>query len=117
MNLNLIKIIVFLFLIVILFSCHNVDFDSNRWKQWSENNESEWNLRWDMSDDLINHLELIGKDTSQVFQLLGREGIYFHKNRYVVRYSLGPCRRGIDYGTLELTFINGKVCNIDRRCN
>jgi hypothetical protein len=111
------KLIILVLLTEVICSCNTIDFDSKRWKNWSENNESEWNMRWDMSEDLINNVELKGKDTLEIFHLLGKESLNCFNNKCAISYSLGPCRRGIDYGTLELTFTNGKVSNIYRHCN
>ncbi len=110
----------FLFLICFvetLTSCNNISFDSEKWKNCKINSEDGYSLRWDMSDDLIKNYGLIGKDTTYVFKLLGRETYELNANSFKVNYVLGGCRKGIDTGILELTFKNGKVVNIFRHCN
>lgn len=105
---------IFLFL---LTACHNVDFDSEKWKNCTFNSAEGYSLRWDMSEDLIKNYNLIGKDTTEVFELLGPEKSDCFNKKCTVRYTLGGCRKGIDTGTLELTFENGKVTKLLKRCN
>ncbi len=110
--------IVLIFL-TIFFSCCNdnrIEFNSKKWKK-AENYEQNWALRWDMSDDLINNYDLIGKDTNQIFKLLGKTKIDCYGNYCQVSYTLGPCRTGINDGNLILTIKKGKVCEISKNCN
>ena len=55
----LVTIVIASFGLIVFKACSNdIDFDSKKWKNWSELNEKDWNLRWDMTDDLIdNHLK------------------------------------------------------------
>ena len=111
------KFILFLCCSVILVSCGNdIPFDSKKWKN-APFKGPDISLRWDMTNDLIENYDLKGKDTTEIFKLLGKENFDCFKHKCVVSYSLGPCRRGIDYGTLELTFIDGKVTEIFKHCN
>jgi hypothetical protein len=112
------QLITFAFLAMVLSSCHHIDFNSDKWKNWKENSEEEVSVRWDMTEDLINNYDLQGKDTLEIFKLMGKERLdYFSNNIFIARYPLGYCRKGISYGTLELTFKNGKVVNIIKHCN
>lgn len=70
-----------------------------------------------MSDDLIKNHNLIGKDTTEIFNLLGKESLDCYNGKCSARYVLGGCRRGIDTGTLELTFERGKVTDVFKHCN
>jgi hypothetical protein len=106
-----------IFLVGLMTSCNNVDFDSNKWKNCKFNSKDGYSLRWDMSEDLMKNYDLIGKDTTEIFNLLGTEKLDCYNVKCIARYVLGGCRRGIDTGTLELTFENGKVKNVFKHCN
>lgn len=110
---------IFLILFTIFFtSCNSndIEFDSKKWKN-ANNNEENWSLRWDMSNDLINNHSLIGKDTTEIFELLGKTNLEFFKYYSYARYALGPCRTGINDGTLTLVIVKGKVTEILKNCN
>jgi len=81
------------------------DFDSNKWKNW-EMTEGTMTLRWDMVDDLLDDYELDGMTEEEIIKLLGEPG---SKSVIEWTYDLGMARRGIDTGTLSLTFEDGKV--------
>jgi hypothetical protein len=81
------------------------DFDSEKWKNWTMT-EDEWTLRWDMTHDLQESHELNGMTEEQVIELLGQPG---SQSKIEWTYDLGMARRGINTGTLNLTFENGKV--------
>lgn len=81
------------------------DFDSDKWKNW-EMTEDTMTLRWDMMDDLQDDYELDGMTEEEIIKLLGEPG---SKSVIEWTYDLGMARRGIDTGTLSLTFENGKV--------
>jgi hypothetical protein len=98
-------------------SCNNIGFDSEKWKNCKFNSEDGFSLRWDMSEDLIKNYGLIGKDTTDIFNLLGTEKLDCYNGKCIARYVLGGCRSGIDMGTLELTFENGKVKEVFKHCN
>lgn len=68
--------------------------------------EDEMTLRWDMTHDLQKQHQLDGMTEEQIIQLLGQPG---SKSVLEWTYDLGMARRGIDTGTLSLTFENGKV--------
>lgn len=88
--------------ILLLFSSCGNDkpFDKNKWKN-APVKGPEMSIRWDMSVDLMNNYNLMGKDTTEIFELLGNEGLDCYNNKCVARYTLGPCHRGIDYGTRQ----------------
>jgi hypothetical protein len=80
-------------------------FDSDKWKNWTMT-EDEMTLRWDMVDDLQDDYELDGMTEEEIIELLGEPG---SKSIIEWTYDLGMARRGIDTGTLSLTFEEGKV--------
>ncbi len=75
-------------------------FDSEKWKNWSES-ESEWSLRWDMMNSLRNNHELKGKSKTEIIELLG---IPETKNESEFGYYLGMSKRGINTGSLTIKF-------------
>lgn len=105
------------FVFVLLFtSCHDVDFNSEKWKNCKFYGAEGYSLRWDMSEDLIKNYNLIGQDTTEIFDLLGTEKLDCYDKK-CTRYVLGGCRTGINTGTLELTFENGRVTKLFKHCN
>lgn len=82
-----------------------IDFDSDKWKNWTMT-EDEMTLRWDMVHDLDQEHELDGMTEEQIIKLLGHPE---SKSEIEWTYDLGMARSGIDTGTLSLTFENGKV--------
>lgn len=108
--------IVFIIILFLLNSCTDISFDSEEWKNWKEN-ESNMHMRWDMTDDLIQNYNLVGKTHQEIKELLGKpsSGVSNSKDDYL--YDLGPCRSGIDYGTLYLEFKNDKVDLVKKSCN
>ena len=113
----LVTIIIASFGLIVFKACSNdIDFDSKKWKNWSELNEKDWNLRWDMTDDLIdNHLKK-GMSIREVTKLLGGK-VFSSEKKFTMHYNLGPCRRGIDYGSLEILFLDGKLESVKKNCN
>lgn len=106
-----------IFLLGMNTSCNDIGFNSEKWKNCKFNSKEGYTMRWDMSEDLIKNYSLIGKDTTEIFKLLGRESLECYNRKCTVRYILGGCRSGIDTGTLELTFEKGKVTNVFKHCN
>ena len=104
-----------LLFLLLLTSCNDIDFNSDKWKNWEET-EVNMHMRWDMADDLINNFDLIGKSKVEIVQLLGDTQIECDKGNCKVRYSLGPCRKGIDYGSLMIQFKDGKVVHVEKHC-
>ena len=68
--------------------------------------ENTMTLRWDMVDDLQNNYELDGMTETEIIKLLGEPA---SKTIIEWTYNLGMARRGINTGTLSLTFENGRV--------
>lgn len=101
----------FIFIILVVASPRfnnyfsRTDFDSDRWKNW-EMSEDTMTLRWDMVVDLVADYKLKGMTEEEVVKLLGEPR---SKSSIEWTYDLGMARRGIDMGTLSLTFENGKV--------
>lgn len=81
------------------------DFDSNHWKEWKMEEDTMF-IRWDMVNDLQEVYQLDGMTEEQIIKLLGEPEL---KSPMEWAYDLGMARRGIDTGTLRLTFENGKV--------
>lgn len=81
------------------------EFNSEKWRNW-EMTEDTMTLRWDMVDDLQNNYELDGMTETEIIKLLGEP-----ESKTIIEwiYDLGMARRGINTGTLSLTFENGKV--------
>ena len=73
------KNIILILLPFLVNSCNDIDFDSKKWRNWNYN-ENDWSMRWDMSEDLINNYELEGKDTNEIFNLLGKTELNCFKN-------------------------------------
>lgn len=103
-----------LLLITLLSACHNTSFDSVKWKKWREIDLT--NDRWDMSDDLIDNYLKKGMTIKEVEILLSDSLTKHDTGNVDLYYSLGPCRSGISYGSLRITFRNGKLEKIDRTC-
>lgn len=77
-----------------------ISFDSEKWKNQVES-EANWSVRWDMMNSLRKNYELKGMTKSEVIELLGEPS---QKYNSTFSYDLGPSKRGINYGYLELTF-------------
>jgi hypothetical protein len=77
------------------------EFNSEKWKNWTET-EQKMSMRWDMMNSLRNNHKLKGKTKSEIINLLGEpsEG----KSNISFRYYLGMAKHGIDTGSLVITF-------------
>ncbi|WP_341901540.1 hypothetical protein [Fluviicola taffensis] len=106
--------LIFLLLVSLLSACHNTSFDSVKWKNWKEIDGT--NDRWDMSDDLIDNYLKKGITIKEVEILLSDSLTKQETGNIDLYYSLGPCRSGISYGGLTITFRNGKLEKISRTC-
>lgn len=83
-------------------------FNSEKWKNWTES-ESELSLRWDMMNSLRKNYELNGKTRKEIIDLLGKPDNETNSN---FRYYLGMSKSGINTGSLTIKFSeNGKVMN------
>lgn len=76
-------------------------FDATVWKTADLNLEENWSLRWDMMKDLRNRYKLIGMTKREIVGLLGEGGADSNPE---FRYYLGYSKRGINTGTLIITF-------------
>ena len=74
-------------------------------------------MRWDMTDDLVNNYKLKGKSEQEVKRLLGEPGNSVDDSPDRLYYDLGPCRRGIDYGSMYVELKIGKVVHVEVHCN
>ena len=98
-------------------SCHDITFDSERWKNWEEN-EIDMFMRGDMVNDLMRNYGLTGKSLHDIEELLGKQEVACKSENCTISYDLGPCRNsGIDYGALSIRFEKGKVVEIKRSCH
>ncbi|MBC6999673.1 hypothetical protein [Cytophaga sp. FL35] len=75
-----------------------IPFDSEKWKTQSE---TEMSIRWDMMNSLRENHTLKGMTKIEIIELLGKP-TQIHKSS--ISYDLGPSKRGVNYGFLELTF-------------
>lgn len=80
-----------------------IKFDSEKWKTQSE---TEMTLRWDMMNSLRKNHNLKGMTKAEIIELLG---IPTQSYNTTFNYDLGPSKRGINYGYLELTFNEKEV--------
>ena len=103
-----------LLIFAILTSCTNTSFDSEKWKNWDG---KESFVRWDMANDLIDRHSLKGKTHEEIEELLGKPGNGINSDSNHYYYDLGPCRRGIDFGSLYLDFKDDKVVQVEKHCN
>jgi len=103
----------FLTVILTVVSCGKIShekFDSEKWKTSDLNAEENWNLRWDMMNDLRNKHKLVGLTKNEALKLLGKPD---SENNYEMNYYLGFSGRGINTGRLTLILDkNGIVKNI-----
>ncbi len=104
------------FFLIVLSSCTDIRFDNQKWKNW-DIKESDSHLRWDMVDDLIDNYNLEGKTRKEIIELLGRPDNGVASSAEHFYYDLGPCRRGIDFGSLNMEFKSGKVVKIEKHCS
>jgi hypothetical protein len=76
-------------------------FDSERWKAANLDSEATWSLRWDMMNSLRNTHELERKNKREIIELLGEPEA---KTGSTFRYYLGYSKKGINTGSLVITF-------------
>lgn len=105
---------ILIILIIILTSCHRATFNSEKWKDWDG---KESYVRWDMADDLRDNYSLIGQTREQIENLLGQPDNTENSSADEYYYDLGPCRRGIDFGSFTLSFKKDKVYKVRIACN
>lgn len=81
-------------------------FNSKIWKTADLNSELNLSLRWDMMNDLRNKYKLIGMTKNEIINLLG---IPENETNSEFRYYLGYSKRGINTGSLIITFDQNKI--------
>lgn len=106
---NSFKILSFIAILLFTVSCsEQKDFNSTEWKNWVES-ESTPNTRWLMHKDLLDNYNLKTYSKEQVLDLLGKPNNETNDKYY---YLLGTTERGINTGTMTITFINGSVVGV-----
>jgi len=78
----------------------NKSFDSEKWKNWKETEET-MSLRWEMMNSLRNNFQLIGKSKSEIIDLLGTPE---SEKQLEFSYYLGYSKHGINTGHLTINF-------------
>ena len=107
---NLIKILSFMVILFFTVACsEQKDFNSDEWKNWVET-ESTPNTRWLMHKDLMKNHELNGVSKDSILNLLGEPS---KKHLDEFHYYLGNTGRGINIGTMTITFENNVVTDIE----
>ncbi|AGC78076.1 hypothetical protein DDD_2949 [Nonlabens dokdonensis DSW-6] len=69
-----------------------------------------------MCDDLIEEHLSIGMERARIVELLGEPSSDCIQSDCDMIYELGPCRRGINYGSLYLSFKNNRLIEIFKHC-
>ena len=101
MKTRILKIIIILFF---LNSCGQIShkkFDANKWRNANLNLEENWDLRWEMMNDLRNNFDLEEKNKTEILKLLGKPDSKTN-NEYL--YNLGMTGTGINTGNLTIFF-------------
>lgn len=104
------KIICFFFLFLLVSCSDNIKFDPVQWKDWVES-ESTLDLRWKMSKDLVNNYSLKGMSKDEIIELLGEPENISSSNEFL--YFLGHTGKGINTGTLKISFLNDIVYEVE----
>lgn len=102
-------IFLLIFFCLFLSACGNITvekFDSYKWKNLNLNIEENQDLRWNMMNDLRKKHKLVGMTKSEIENLLGK---FDDENKTYCSYYLGLTGRGINTGTLTLTFDKNNV--------
>lgn len=76
-------------------------FKSDVWKTANLNIEENMSLRWDMMNDLRNRYKLVGMNQKEIINLLGNPETATN-SKFI--YYLGYSKRGINTGSLTITF-------------
>ncbi|UOE37004.1 hypothetical protein [Chryseobacterium oryzae] len=103
------RIFAFLMIIGFLNSCGKIShkkFDSEIWKNSNLNTEENWDLRWQMMNDLRNKNNLIGMTKIEIENLLGKPD---ENSKTVYFYYLGYTEKGINTGRLSITFNTNNI--------
>ncbi|MGS2764566.1 hypothetical protein [Sinomicrobium sp. M5D2P9] len=106
---NIFKTLSFIAILLLAVSCsEQKDFNSTEWKNWTES-EATPNTRWLMRKDLLKRYDLEGVSRDSILELLGKPNSETNDKYY---YQLGPTGRGINTGTMTITFENNTVVDI-----
>ena len=110
------RILNFIIILFFLNSCGQIShqkFDSNKWQNANLNLEKNWDLRWEMMNDLRNNFDLEEKNKTEILKLLGKPDSET-TNEYL--YNLGMTGTGINTGNLTIFFDqNNEVIEIKVR--
>ena len=103
------KFLPLIILFLLIVGCSNQKkFDSIEWKNWVES-ETTLNTRWLMHKDLLKRYDLKGVSRDSILNLLGKPNSETNSKYY---YQLGISGRGINTGTMTITFENDAVVDI-----
>lgn len=106
---NSFRILSFMVILLFTVSCsEQKDFNSDEWKNWVET-EATLDTRWLMHKDLLKKYELKGVSRDSILDLLGKPNTKTNDKDY---YQLGTTGRGINTGTMVITFENDSVVDI-----
>jgi len=106
---KLFKVLSFTLVLLFITSCsEQKDFNSTKWKNWTES-ENRPGLRWQMHKDLLKKYDLEDYNKEQVLNLLGKPN---SETNGEYHYPLGYTERGINTGTMIITFENDHVVDI-----
>ena len=89
---------------LLLNSCGQIShekFDSYKWQNANLDLEENWNLRWNMMNDLRKKHHLVGMTKFEIQKLLGSPDNEIHSEFY---YYLGMTGTGINTGRLTIIF-------------
>ncbi|UOE37018.1 hypothetical protein [Chryseobacterium oryzae] len=103
------RIFAFLMIIGLLNSCGKIShkkFNSEIWKNSNLNTEENWDLRWQMMNDLRNKNNLIGMTKIEIENLLGKPD---ENSKTVYFYYLGYTGKGINTGRLSIIFNTNNI--------
>ena len=110
------RILNIIIIVFFLNSCGQIShqkFDANKWQNANLNLEENWDLRWQMMNDLRNNFDLEEMNKTQIIKSLGNPDSET-KNEY--NYNLGMTGTGINTGNLTIVFKeNNKVKKINVR--
>ena len=99
----------FIIIGLLLSSCGQIShakFDAEKWKNSDLNTEKNWDLRWKMMNDLRKNHELVGMKKAEIEKLLGKPD---SETNSEFRYYLGMTGKGINTGSLTITFNKNEI--------
>ena len=103
------KILLFLVILLFAVSCsEQKDFNSDEWKSWVES-EITPSTRWLMHKNLLKENKLKGVSKDSIINLLGKPNTETIKEFH---YQLGATGRGINMGTMVISFKDDTVTEV-----